>query len=111
ETVTFTIFSRDNVSFPLYLRIPGWCEKAAVKVNGKPLSVNTWPLSYLVIDRRWHDGDRVTLELPMSISVKRWPKNMNAASVDYGPLSFSLKIDEDWRKYGNRANWSEYEVY
>jgi hypothetical protein len=44
--------------------------------------------------------------------VRRWPKNENAASVDYGPLSFSLDIKERFASYGTRnPNWPEWEVF
>ena len=33
--------------------------------------------------------------------VRNWEKNHNAVSVDYGPLTFSLKIGEKWTRYGS----------
>ena len=98
--------------FPLYLRVPQWCAAASVKVNGEAIDVKARPLSYIVLDRTWKDGDRVTLQLPMQIAVRRWPKNQDAASVSYGPLSFSLAIKERWEKYGDpKAKWPEWEVF
>jgi hypothetical protein len=47
----------------------------------------------------------------MALSVKRWEKNKDAASVNYGPLSFSLEIGQKWVKYGGSAEWPEQEVY
>jgi hypothetical protein len=47
----------------------------------------------------------------MTLRVKRWQEMMNAASVDYGPLTFSLKIGERWRKYGESEKWPGYEVF
>lgn len=99
------------VRFPLYLRIPRWCRKAAVAVNGKALEVKAEPLSYLVVTREWKEGDSVRLRLPMSISLRTWEKNQNAVSVDYGPLTFSLRIGEEWRQYGTHADWPEWEVF
>jgi hypothetical protein len=33
-------------------------------------------------------------------------------SIDYGPLTFSLRINEKWQKYGKpNPNWPEWEVY
>ena len=70
------------------------------------------PLSFVRVARLWHNGDRVTLRLPMSVAVRRWPRNQNAASVDYGPLSFSLAIKERFQKYGDRdPRWPQWEVY
>jgi len=54
----------------------------------------------------------VTLELPMQIAMRRWAKNQDAASVSFGPLSFSLAIGERWEKYGDpQAKWPEWEVF
>ncbi len=47
----------------------------------------------------------------MRVTVRRWEKNQNSASVDFGPLTFSLKIGEKWANYGNNASWPEYEVF
>ena len=84
-------------SFPLYLRIPRWCVNPVIEVNGERLAFTGQPPCYAVISREWRDGDGVTLRLPMQLRVRRWPLNGNAASVDYGPLSFSLKIGEEWK--------------
>ncbi len=47
----------------------------------------------------------------MGLSVRRWAENKNAASVDYGPLTFSLKIGEQWKRYGGTDSWPEQEVH
>ena len=112
ETVTFRVKSDAKpVTFPLYLRIPRWSEGARVAVNGRNLKAEVSPLSFLVLTREWKNGDTVMLTLPMKLSVKVWEKNQNAASVNYGPLSFSLAIKENWEKYGDRnAQWPEWQV-
>jgi len=99
------------VRFSLYLRIPRWCENPELKVNGRKVSWNARPLSYAVVERTWKDGDTVSLKLPMRVTVERWPKNQDAASVNYGPITFSLAIGEQWKRYGNNANWPEWEVF
>jgi hypothetical protein len=99
------------VSFPLYLRVPRWCSKPALKVNGKSISVQGRPLSYVVVERIWKDGDTVSLTLPMQVAVRQWSQNKNSVSVDYGPMTFSLKIGERWSRYNARDNWGEYEVF
>ncbi len=112
DVITFKIAAPGSVNFPLYLRVPRWCEKPEVKVNGKTARVKARPLSFIVVDREWKDGDTVTLRLPMKVAVRTWEKQKNAVSVDYGPLSFALAIKERWAKYGNRnANWPEWEVF
>src|SRR5713226_1566376 len=46
----------------------------------------------------------------MHVAVRRWEQNHKAASVDYGPLTFSLSIGERWTRYGNSQAWPEWEV-
>jgi hypothetical protein len=81
-----------------------------VKVNGKSVPAEAKALSYLIVDREWKNGDTVTLTLPMRVTVDRWAKQGNAASVNHGPLTYSLAIQEDWKRYGKNANWPEWEV-
>ena len=111
ETVTLRISSERPVTFPLYLRIPRWCSAASVKINGHGVSLKAKPLTYVVLNRAWKDGDSVSLQLPMQVSVRKWEKNNNAVSVDYGPLTFSLKIGERWARYGGTDVWPEFEVF
>jgi hypothetical protein len=112
DTVRFTVQTSKTEKFPLYLRTPRWSEGAKVTINGKAAKVEAKPLTFVRIDRRWRNGDVVELKLPMKLSVRRWAKNENAASVDYGPLSFSLEIKERFSKYGKEsAAWPEWEVF
>ncbi|TIT81560.1 MAG: glycoside hydrolase family 127 protein, partial [Mesorhizobium sp.] len=57
------------VAFTLHLRLPAWCRKAALKVNGKAVALDA-VLSdgYAAIEREWQKGDCVELDLDMSIS-------------------------------------------
>jgi DUF1680 family protein len=111
ESIAFTIATKKPVRFPLYLRIPRWCSGAKATVNGKALDVAAQPLSYLVIERTWADGDRVVLDLPMKLAVTVWEKNKNAVSVSRGPLTYSLKIGEKWSRYGGTDAWPAFEVH
>jgi hypothetical protein len=111
NTIGLKLSTKQPVEFPLYLRIPRWSCTPAISVNGKPLPVEAKPLSYVILRRRWADGDTVAIKLPMGISVRRWPKNKDAASVEYGPLTFSLQIGEKWVRCGGSDAWPEQEVF
>ena len=110
DTVQFTLKSSVPVSFPLYLRVPAWCQGATVKINGKAIAAEAGPSTYVKISRRWQSGDRVTLRLPMKVAVKTWTKQNNAVSVSYGPLDYSLKIKETFQKTGGTTEWPEFAV-
>ncbi len=111
EQIELTISTRKAVRFPLYLRIPGWCSKPQLAINGKAMDNETEPCSYFVIDRTWSDGDQVVLVLPMEISLRRWTRNLDSVSVDRGPLTYSLKIGEKYVRQGGTDDWPAWEIY
>ena len=111
DAIALKLTTPTSVRFPLYLRVPRWCEKPAVSINGTATPVDAKPLSFIRIERDWQSGDAVEVKFPMAISVRTWAKNKNAVSVDYGPLSFSLKIGEKWSRYGRPSDkWPEFEL-
>ena len=111
EIVRLKVSGARPVRFPLYLRVPRWSAPAVLEVNGERVDVEAEPLTFLRVERVWKEGDTVTLKLPMRVTVRIWKKNKDAASVDYGPLTFSLKIDEHWHRSGGTDTWPEWEVF
>src|SRR5262249_40843838 len=111
ETIRLKLALPHAVRFPLYLRVPRSSKIPSLKFNGQAMAGEAEPLSYIVVDQQWKDGDTVTLQLPMSLAVRTWTKNQNAVSVDYGPLTFSLKIGEKFQRYGSQPDWPEWEVF
>ena len=98
EEVRFILKTVQKVTFPIYLRVPEWCKNASVKINGEAIKLSTVPDSYVRLEREWSDGDRITLNLPMGLTSHTWEVNQNSVSINYGPLTFSLKIQEEYRK-------------
>ena len=111
DTVHLAFMAAQPTAFPLYLRVPGWCDGATVHVNGKPVAIKAAPGSYLIVRRTWKTGDQVALHLPMTVKLRKWTTNQNSVSVDRGPLSYSLLIGEKWDRYAGTAQWPEYAVY
>jgi len=111
EIVEFRISSSEPVEFPLMLRVPGWCMKPRVSVNGKSIDVVVSHSSWIVLERTWKNGDAIRLELPMEITAKVWAKNHNAVSIHRGPLEYALKIGERWEKFGGSDDWPAFQVF
>ncbi len=111
EIVEFTISTSQAVQFPFYLRIPRWCNKPQLTINGREERIAASPQAYIRIERFFHNGDKITLTLPMEISVKEWIKNKNSVSVNYGPLTFSLKIKEKYVQSGGTKEWPGWEIF
>lgn len=96
ENIVLSVSLPRSVRFPLYLRVPGWCDKARLAINRQRVKVQAEAQSYLLIDRQWNSGDIIRLELPMQVKVRTWARNGNSISIDRGPLSYSLKISEKY---------------
>ncbi len=108
DKITFTVQTARAVRFPFYLRRPGWAQDVSVEVNGQPVrTAGEW----MKVDRTWHSGDRVELVLPMRTTTRVWNDNHNSISVDRGPLTYSLKIDERYERIGGTEDWPELAVY
>ena len=126
DKITIEVTSVTANSFPVYLRVPNWCKNAVVSVNGKSLPTTATPGSYIRIENKWKQGDIIEMQLPMEIQTRQWEKNKNSVSVSYGPLTFSLQIDESyklmdskqsaigdskWQENVDQTKWPSYEIY
>lgn len=102
ETVKFTLEMKGKpLAFPFHLRIPGWCKKASVKINGQETQSPAGG-QVVKIEREWKTGDVVELTLPMHISKSRWYEN--SISIERGPLTYALKIGEEVKKVINEKD-------
>ena len=126
EQIKFTIRTSQKVRFPLYLRIPSWANKPTILLNGKSLNATLVNGKYICIEREWEKDDEIVLNVPMKLTQSVWQVNQQSRSIDYGPLTFSLKIAEDykmvsstetaigdskWQKNADPAKWPTFEIY
>lgn len=125
ENIVFTI-DKGKAAFPFYVRIPRWTHGAEVCVNGERVDARLMGGKYLVVNREWKKGDRLTLRFPMHLSMRVWQVNKHSVSLDYGPLTLSLKIkeryvqrdskataigDSKWQKNADASQWPTTEIY
>lgn len=94
-TVTEAPKPSKKKAFSLFLRVPDWCEKATLKVNGEPVQ-GTWKANtYAEVNRIWKKGDCV--EWVMDMPVKLLEANplaeeiRNQVVVKRGPLVYCLE--------------------
>jgi hypothetical protein len=100
EKVHLALKTSAGIRFPLYLRIPGWCNEARIAINGQVQPDTPLPARMVKLDRLWSDGDFVDLDLPMHVVLTRWDKW--SVAVERGPLVYAFKIKENWKKAGER---------
>lgn len=111
DVVEFTLSLSTESTFPFFLRVPQWCKEPRVRINGKSVTLDAKPLTWIVLQRIWKSGDVVRLEMPSTVTLRVWKKNGNSVSVYRGPLIYSLKIGERWQRNGGTDAWPAFEVY
>lgn len=81
--------------FAVHLRLPGWVKSDyQVSINGKIEKINIKPGNYIVINRKWKDGDRIDYLLPMPFSSISIPGNEKVKALRYGPIILSANLNE-----------------
>ena len=111
ENIEFTVKTDKPVSFPLYLRVPGWTWNPKIEINGKMNIIKAHSRSYIMIERKWKNGDIVKLTFKMIVTLTKWEKNKNSVSINRGPLTYSLKIGEKYVREGGTDKWPALEIH
>jgi DUF1680 family protein len=57
-----------------------------VRVNSQKQNISGRSGSYVALDREWHDGDRVEIQLPMKLHTGWLPGTTNTVALLYGPI-------------------------
>lgn len=94
EQINFRFHAEHAVTFPLSLRIPGWCSEPHLAVNGESVPLPDVQNGFVTLHRTFKPGDAVTLVLPMRLAVSHWPQG--GIGVEHGPLVYSLPIETSW---------------
>lgn len=112
--VKITVTPDKKADFTLRLRIPGWAQKEAtpgglyqfldtpgsftIKINGHPA---TWTMErgYAVLNRTWHPGDNIELNLPMEVrrvvAAADVKANTNRVALQRGPLVYCFEAADN----------------
>ena len=100
-SIDITVSPETPAKFSLFLRIPGWCEKAKILVNKKEHPEKPRPGTYLTINRKWQKNDRLHIEFAMrAVLIESHPRvreNTNAVAVKRGPLVYCFENTDNQR--------------
>ena len=82
------------------LRIPGWCRKPALSINGEEIKVSTVLANgYALLTREWVAGDLIELTLPMPVErlyarPEVWMDN-GCTAIQRGPILYCLEAADN----------------
>lgn len=81
--------------YGLHLRIPGWCQRFGVRVNGAAQEAARDEDGYIALVRRWQAGDVVELELEMPVQrITSHPfvgASRERVAIQRGPVVYCLE--------------------
>lgn len=79
----------------LNLRIPEWCDKATVTINGEQQDINVQPNTFITLNRDWKKGDKIVFDMPMRARLIEANPLVEEANgevcVKRGPLVYCLE--------------------
>lgn len=94
-TVRIELRPQTPSTFTLFVRIPGWCPDAKIRVNGAEWPAEAQPGAYVDIKRRWEPGDVVELSLAMPVrlmaSHPHVTNNTGRVAITRGPLVYCME--------------------
>ena len=91
EGTTLVINPEKTRAFTVSIRVPEWALNVLVKVNGSETVFKTEG-GFVKITRKWSKGDKVEVELPMSVRAIPLPDNSDNYSFMYGPVVLAAEI-------------------
>lgn len=89
----------EPTDFRLALRLPGWCASASLQIGHQSVRYEQ-ENGYIMLDRTWHSGDEIVLDLPMQVEFYEASPHMwdtaGRAAMKRGPLVYCVEgIDHD----------------
>ena len=100
--------ARKALGFPLWLRIPSWCNEFAVYVNDEKINC-TDVNGYVKIHREFSAGDRIRLEMMLALRVI--DTGRGSVSLHYGALLMALPIEGQKRKLRGEEPFADWEIF
>jgi uncharacterized protein len=92
DRVDFIFNTAKPVDMPFSFRIPVWCKGASVVINGKPYQGVVKSGSFITLNRKFANGDKISLQLPMAAKLMQC--DSGGLAVERGPLLYSFAVPE-----------------
>ncbi len=94
-SIKITLSKVPDNEWSVFLRIPGWCNEANIKVNQKSPGISLLHGKYAEIRRKWQEGDIIELSLPMEVKLMEAhplvEETRNQVAIKRGPVVYCLE--------------------
>jgi DUF1680 family protein len=96
DAASLTIHAARPTPFTLRLRAPAWLAgPMAVSISGQAVEARPDAHHWVTLRRTWHEGDRVTVRLPMAVRAARFqPDRPTPLALICGPVVLALQTSD-----------------
>lgn len=98
DKVKFII--KNGKNFDIFLRIPKWCKKFEISINGKKVNEVKTENGFVCIHNKWNNEDVLIITFKEEIEIVRVEDDFlkRPIAIKRGALLYSLHISEKWNK-------------
>lgn len=92
DTIRIRFATAAPAAFSVKVRMPTWCAKASVRINGAAQAVAVDASGRLPVARTWADGDVLEVVFPQTLRIETKPDDKGTVSVFHGPILLAAII-------------------
>ena len=92
DTVRLTVLGARRARFAVHVRVPYWTAGGSISLNGTLLPGSVHSGGYFTLERRWSEGDVLSVHLPMRLHAAPMPDDASVVAVMYGPLVLAARL-------------------
>lgn len=94
--IQITLAPSVAAKFPVFLRIPRWCESGTITINNEETTVATQGGQFQRLERTWKPGDQINLNLSIGPrAIKGRKAQSGRLAFMWGPQLFCLNPDKN----------------
>ncbi len=95
DKINFIFQSSKPKTVTIHIRKPWWARNGySLKINNAIFNQATEANGFITIQKKWNEGDKLELTLPMSIYSESMPDNKDRISFLYGPIVLAGQLGD-----------------
>ena len=92
---TLKLYTEVPVKMGIKIRKPAWLieDELKIHINNEPFEAYDIKDNYIVLSRKWRNGDEVKINMPKHINLEYLPDGSSWAAIKYGPIVLAAISD------------------
>ena len=90
-----TIKGKKPGNFSIRIRKPYWAKHVKISINGKTQKLLLDEYGYVLLKRKWKNGDKISIYMPSDLHYEAMPDNPDRRAVFFGPTLLAGDFGKD----------------